>query len=644
MKDILTRFEKHQTPRRVDVMAYAAFVLLTLVAYGNTLFNGFTFDDQFIIIQNESVKELRRLPYLFVEGYWAGTGEDEPLDSGGSLYRPLTLLTYAANYFADGLRPFGYHLVNLVLAMLVAAAFYRFALDLEISRPAAVGAGLLFVVHPIHTEAVSSVVGRAELIMGLGVFWSMHLYCAFYYERKVGLAKGCGTLVWSWLAFAGALLSKEQAVVLPFLLVLLDLMKSAPPSGAPAWLKFVSTRYAVYGVILVAYLGARSVAVGNYTPGSFIFRPPDFISYLDNPLAHVSGSVRALTALKVSGLYLWLFVWPQHLSNDYSFNAIPLVQTFFGPEVLLPILVWIGLLALGLWSFLYGSKRIFFAVGFTVVAFLPSSNLIVPIGTIMGERLFFLPSAGLVLLLACLWDVLAKWMNGSRFEIVGKTGGLVVFFIVLLAATTRTIIRNRDWRDNKALFESAALVNPQSAKVQYNLGVLEDDTDKALERYQRARDIYPHYAALNASLGAVLIKKDRMDEALEVLQRAVKMKTRRQDAHYNLGFVYSHRGEWRKAEEAYHRALVLDFEDAATHNSLSFVYRQQERYDEALEAANQALQLKPTFIEAHYNRGRALEALGRREQAIKAYLEVLKLKKVLGVEKRVAKLRAQLVK
>src|SRR6185436_17495008 len=192
------------------LLVLAGLTAVVLLAYGGTLRNGFTFDDHAIIVQNSLIKRMEYRPTLLTSDYWAGVrdpGAAPTIHAG--LYRPLVLLSFAVNHAAAGLSPWSYHLINVLLHLGVTWLLYAVARQLEFSLQAALAAALLFALHPIHAEAVAGVVGRAELLMSAGVL--------------AGLLWGMQGRLWlSLAAFFLALLSKEQAVMLPALLLLYE--------------------------------------------------------------------------------------------------------------------------------------------------------------------------------------------------------------------------------------------------------------------------------------------------------------------------------------------------------------------------------------------------------------------------------------
>ncbi len=627
--------------RRAALTPVALLLLLSLLAFANAFHNGFAFDDESIIVRNNLLQQLDQIPILFITDYWAGSHED----SHGwerNLYRPLVLVTFALNYAVGGLAPLGYHVVNLLLHMGVSLLLYDLARQIGLSIGAALAASALFAVHPLHTEAVAGVVGRTELLLALGVLVAVR----WYGKASVPNQPRLRSILVSLGGFAVALLSKEQAVMLPALLILYECSRMRKSGRDRMWLRSIWPQYLGCLLLPGAFLLLRAGVLGTFLP-----RAHGRIPFLDNPLAHVSWLPRVLTAVKVAGKYLWLFVWPAMLSADYSYDAIPRATSVFEPQVLGALAAWGGLLGLASFSYLRGRRIAFFGVGFTVLSFLPAANLLIPIGTIMGERLFYLPSAGLCLVVGAGLDQIRAWASSPGRLHALKWVGVGTVTALLLLLTARTILRNRDWRDSEALFGSALQVVPRSTKVHFNLGVLyanKGEVQQAMREYEAALRIYPEYpnvsAPFNEAYGISLFKTARYDEAIEALERATALGSPGKKAHFTLGLAYAKKARFDEAEIAFGKALALDVNDPIIYTSLSFVLGEQERYDEALAAADAAIRLNPAFAEAHYFRGHALEVQGHLREALASYQQALHFKPDLSVAiRRLEQLRPRLL-
>src|SRR5574341_282461 len=288
--------------------AVTLLLALIVLAYGNSLTNGFVFDDLPLIPHNRTISDLGQLPGLFVRDYWAPSQDvhEGAISPRSGLYRPLVMASYSLNAVVGSLSPFGFHLVNAILHALVTSLLYIVAFQLGVSATAAFVAAALFAVHPVHTEAVTAIIGRAELMMSVGGL------AFFWFARAGKLWLAC-------LALAFAVFSKEQALVLPLVLLISE------GSSRQLCLRAASHRYAAYGLILVGYLAFRWLALGGFS------LPP--VDSLVNPAATAGTGVRVWTAIKVAGMYLWLMVWPAALSANYSFDSMPLAHSPLDPAV-----------------------------------------------------------------------------------------------------------------------------------------------------------------------------------------------------------------------------------------------------------------------------------------------------------------------
>jgi len=592
------------------ILILAGLAAAVGLSYGGSLWNGFTFDDQAVIVRNSLIKRVEHWPTLLTSDYWAGARDPAVAPTVRlGLYRPLVVLSYAFNYAVAGLSPFPYHLINVLFHLLVTWLLYVLARQLTFSYRAALVSALLFALHPIHVEAVAGVVGRAELLMAAGVFAS--LWWGIRGRRALSLT-----------AFLVALLSKEQAVVLPFLMLLYDVSFNPQTQAVQAQhtrLRRSLVRYGPYVALLFGYGLVRGMILGLSPPPT---------PFLDNPLPHLDWWPRLLTTIKVAGQYLLLFIWPGQLSADYSYNAIPASHSLLDGGVLFGLLAWGGLLTVTVVSY-RRAPRIFFAVGILFVTFVPVSNAILPIGTIMGERLFYLPSAGLCLLCGAAFDAFVGWTyvgsaagdarpaaRGHLLHLIRATGlGLLIALCLVLLL--RTMLRTKDWADDEHLARSAVEVVPNSAKVHSILGRLAKDNrqwDTAIEQFQSALQIYPEYRSvdptLNSNFGIALIESGHTAEGVEAFERAVALEPRWSLPRYNLGFAYAKQGRHREAEAAYHDAARLNDEDPKPYTGLAFLYLKELRYDDALSAAEAALKRDPSYAEAQFVKDQALRALG----------------------------------
>lgn len=509
-------------PRRTrwDVVAIA---LLALLPYLNALGGDFVFDDVGVIRDNPVVQS-EPLWRVFTTVY-------EP----GALYRPLTMLSYAANARLAG-APASFHAVNIALHLAVALAVYALAARLLRSRPAAWIAAALFAVHPIHTEAVTGIVGRAELLAALCALTAL---LALHRALRASGAAGGRWLALSVSLFAVGLLCKESTFTAIGLVPIL--LWRVTPGARLGRYAAVLTPYLVVGV---AYLGLRLAVVGALG----LPAPPD---PLDNPLAHVDAATRIRTALLVLWDYLAMLVAPMRLSADYSFDQVPLAVSWREPRVWVAATVLGGLAAAAL-AARRRRPEIAVAAALFAVPLALTANLLFPIGTIKAERLLYLPSLGICLAAGVLCARLGR--RSPRLA-----AGVVASILALFAA--RTWVRNGDWRDDRTLYAATVAATPNSAKAHHNLAVAlqqAGDFDGALEHYRRALAIYPAYAAAAFGVGHIATLRGNDTEAVGWYRLALKRDERFTRAHLQLGLLYQRAGNYAAAESAFVAGLQDD--------------------------------------------------------------------------------------
>src|SRR5215467_559254 len=450
-------------------------IAIVAIVYGNTLANGFAQDDQIYIFENHAVTA-HSARELFLPNVLS------------HVFRPLSFLTLSANWAVSGARPFTYHLCNLLLHAAATCLLYwlfrRLLEGLPCAAETAFVAGLLFAVHPIHTEAVANVVGRSELLAAGFLFgaWLLHLR---------------GRHILALAGFALALLSKESAVVFLPLVLLADYLRG---SLKPAWRYFsLAGLMLLYVAIFWKVQGGQFGAV---------------IPFLDNPLGGLPTGLRILNAFRIAANYLSLLVYPSSLSCDYSYNSITLYANGRAWLGALPMLV---VLAVWLWSFFTRRGEWALAGGIYLVGFSVTANILFPVGTIMGERLAYLPSVGFCLLIALLW---------ARLRVRAPELALAILAVALIGLSVRTTLRNFAWRDNFTLYSTALRVVPGSAKMHNSIAAEyanRGQPERARAEYDTALKIYGDYPEALESFGLLESSVGNDAHARQLLTAAVSL-------------------------------------------------------------------------------------------------------------------------
>ncbi len=529
-------------------------VLVPLLVYANSLGNGFTFDDHAIVEDNPSILSLD-LVRIFSTPYW-------PNREHAGLYRPLTTLSLAFNYAVHAFDPFGYHVINVLLHVMNTLLVYLLTRNL-LRIPFGGVVALLFALHPVQTEAVNGIVGRAEL---LSAFWVL-VACLLYVRSGVYAGRGLNGLYGlSLVASFLAMCSKENAACLVGLLVVFDwiwIHRGRWPKGVLGFLKAGLPRYMPYVGLVVLFLFIRTQVVGAV----FLPTPP---AEFDNPLPHLVGLSRWLTTWVAIGIYVRLLVFPLWLMPDYSYSEVPIATSVFDPLAWGPIVLVVGVGVLVIrWivrkHFLSGVLGVLFFV----VAFAPVSNLVVVIGTILGERLLYLPMVGVALFVG---SVVSRFMVGEERKYV-----TIVLVVLLGGLGGRTVMRNADWQNDVTLFLSAIHDGNRSAKVYYNLGVgyrKQGQYGEALKAFEQLAELKADDASSWKYLGIVYAEQNRYVEAANAYARAVALDSTQVDLWKRLGEMSVKSGNLLDAEAAFTHVLRLHADDVDARFALAKVFYQ----------------------------------------------------------------------
>ena len=623
----------------------ALLALVAALPYWNTLSNGLVLDDTDIIGKNPLIQSLANAGKIFTSNYWGMGGDSPGIDPG--LYRPFTVLTYAVDYAFWKLDAPGYHHANQLLHTAATLLLFPVALDVLGSATAAFAAAAIFGVHPIHTEAVTGIVGRAEVLAAL--FFFLAFWAGRCRADPNGSARGPTALgaAAAALFYLLGMFSKETAVSLPAVFLVHDWTRREALGWTPG--KFGRAR--VLRPLVWRY-AALAAALGIY----FIFRTHAVTGRnMWAGFVGVTPVERFFTASRVLMEYLGLFLFPATLRADYWTAEVPIAHTPFEPLVLASLALWVALGFAAVWA-ARRDRPLFFSLAWLFVTILPVSNLLFPIGVGKAERILYLSSAGFCL---C-----AGWLYGV-WEAKAKNKFLALLPLAAVAAAlgARTYVRNRDWKDDLTLalatlkdspgsplinaraavlyrkegeedkaipyLQQAIRSRPDYAPYYYELGLSysrKGMPEQAIEQYRRALEIKPDYAEAHNNLGVTYLNLNRLDDAVREFTRAVEIDPKNAQAQNNLGSAYYRQGAIDRALEQFKKAASLKTDYAEAHSNLGAVYIDKNRIDDAVAEFSAALQIDANNAEAHNNLGTAYIRKGRRKEAIEEYRRALALK------------------
>ena len=503
----------------------AALVLLALLAYSNSFSAGFVLDNRGLILNDPRIRaaSASNLELIADHTYWWPNGES-------GLYRPFATLSYLFNYavLGNGAQPAGYHWTNLLLHSANVLLVFLLAMRLVRRAWPAFFIAALWAVHPVLTEAVTNIVGRADLLAAMGVLAGL----LFYLKSAEA---------WGWLAalitvVAIGVFSKESGVVV---------------LGAILLYEFTFRRN--WGRAQVSGLGAAAIPIVWMLwqrHAVLAATQPMEIPFTDNPIAWAGFATGRLTALNVVAREFGLILWPSTLSADYSWAQIPLFRGSAAEWV--AVIVALALVPVAILLFRWSRAAFFFFVlGLLWLA--PAANLAFPTGTIMAERLLYLPALGVA---ACV--VLGIYRMPKLAP--------VVLCVIIAALAVRTWLRNRDWKDDLTIAEASVNASPNSFKTHdllANVLFAQSKTDRAIAESEKALAILaplpidrkpadPYRFAANCYM-----LRGEYAKAIPALETYAEIRRTEPDAWLMLSTAYLNMSNADKAGRAARRAREL---------------------------------------------------------------------------------------
>jgi tetratricopeptide (TPR) repeat protein len=628
------------TPRSHILLCLFIIAAACLAVYSNSYDGPFVFDDLHNIAENHFMR-ITRLDWRGI--YDAGFRSP-------CVNRPVANISLALNYYFDGYRVWGYHLVN-VLIHLINGILVFFLAKMFLITPFAAPSGasaarkpdsliplfaaLIFTVHPIQTQSVTYIVQRmnsmAAMFYLLALLLFLHGRMSALRARRWGFYVGC---LASWIMALG---SKEIAVTLPFAILLCEWYFFQDLSQA--WLK----RNIKYLFLALVALYAVSLLYTGHNP-----LRPIFAGYGGH--RDFTVGERALTQFRVVVCYITLAFFP----HPSRLNLLHHVST--SRHLFEPLTTFLSLIAIaGLIAFASAIARRQRLISFCILWFfghLVLESSFIGLEMIYEHRLY-LPLFGVSLMTGYL---IFHFLRGY------KPWAVAVATAAVLSLGTAAYLRNRVWQDGvtlwtdvirknpygyrgynnlglalksagdleaaKAQISRAIRINPNYFKAQNNMGLVlqaQKRFDEAETFYANAVRLNPRSAAAHHNLGAALARRGKYDEAIEHYQKALEIDPYFSDACSNLGVALSHKGELQESEQAFRKALALDPGSPHAHNNLGLTLDRMDRPEEARRHYEEALRLKPDFADAHNNFGFHLSKHGRKDEAIRHLKEAIRI-------------------
>ena len=631
--------------------------ILVLIIYSNIYQCPFVFDDGPGIEENTTIRTLSNY------------------SSPGGLLRPRAIVgfTFALNYKFGKLNVFGYHLVNVLIHIINGFIVYFLAQTIftqlsntsaqrfgELNSPKSkvqgprskvqgpqpaisqstinnqqsiiflmsLTAALIFIAHPIQTQAVTYTVQRCASMAAM-----FYLASAFFYLKARILAQSSkleaqssgghplsafslqSSAFFTLCIICGmlAFLSKQNTASLPGVILLAEyLVIDRTWEGWKRKIPWFCLTFAFWALFVLYVIGFFSGGTGGGIEAGGVLED---VSRLTQETKNVSRWSYLCTQFNVLVIYIRLFFLPIGQNLDYMY---PFRIGFFDGYTPLAFAFLIGIIAIGIWNI---KKRpvICFGIFWFFITLSVESSLI-PIRDALFEHRLYLPMFGFAIIVSYL---VFHYLSNKR------SLALVLSLSIIISLGLATNLRNITWQNDTTLWSDVVSKSFHNYRGHNNLGYVLDKqgrTEKAVEHYLQALRIQPDYAEAHYNLAIHLDKQGRTKEAIEHCLQALRIDPDFAEAHYNLGNALDKQGHTEEAIGHYLQALRIQPDFAEAHNNLGNALSKQGHTAEAIEHYLQALRIQPDFAKTHNNLAVALNKQGRTEEAIAHYLQVLRIK------------------
>ncbi len=570
------------------------FIIGTL-CYGNAVLNPFVHDDIVFIVQNPQVHSLDHITDVFTQSTFA----PKSAVLANAYYRPLLDVVYRLEYWMFGASPAGYHIVNIILHIINAFLLFVLTFRLTQRRGLSWCAAMLFLVHPVQSEAVACISGISNLFLAFFLLSAFLLYVRASDRRhELNLIKVAGIYSASLFLFGLALLCKEQAVILPVLLMFYEFcFPRVLVRGNAGW------RLRLAGFLIVAggYFLWRRILIGSFA-ASFVENWGEF--------------------------YLRLKAFPAIIMNHLQTVAVPLDLHYYRSYDILAPWIWSALSLIFLavacvliWRTLPRDRQPFFVFGWAwfLVTLLPTTSLVPLIHEYSWiatfEHFLYLPLAGLVWSILIALDYFADQWFGRHSGNIKK----VLIVIGVIGCVVLTQAQTKMWAGEIPLFEKAVKYQPAMGRLRLLLAqayYAQGDYQQARREYQQARDIMAGY------LGK--IRDQRVRPFYQGFLR---------DSLLGLAASYAAVGDWVGAQDQYKKVLILSSQDSGVENSLGMIAIRLEQWDTAMMCFERALKEDMQNVAVLTNLGVCYIRVGQTDKAEEYFRRALEVDGGFGAAK-----------
>ncbi|MFT5522666.1 MAG: tetratricopeptide (TPR) repeat protein [Pirellulaceae bacterium] len=578
----------------VDRRIATLLIVVTTIVFANSVSGVMLFDDHKNVRDREIIHSLWPVTPILTE-----------------TRRPSLMVTLAMNYAMSGMQTWSYHVVNvaahclsgLILFDLARRLLRRNSEDSPWRVHASWIAGsmaLIWLVHPLQTQAVTYIIQRSESMMAL--CFLLCLYCLLRSVDSKRSALWNGGIVAAFIVGIGF---KSVIISAPLVLMLFDycfLSRNWKDVLRIRWLVYVS----MVPVVLLLLWSMRNTL------------DPHSTSSIGSS-SGVSSWAYLRTQAEVILHYVSLAVWPAELCLDYRWpiQDSPAIYLTCGSIIVVALVTSLGLLV-------YRPRIGFVAMSFFLVL-APTSSFI-PITDLAFEHRMYLPLAALVALFVCgVSAVVFRTCRRPDLQV------RIVVSISLVAAVLlggRAVLRNNDYQSEMSMWRSVIAARPENSRAYYNLGVALGNCkrlDESVQQYQRAIELDSKHAKSHYNLGLIFAGQGEVERAIQHYNLALASRPSFADAMYNLSLLYEMQKRFAEAVEHYQKTLAIDpqFRDASY--NLAGVYGKMRRLEEAIDQYGATLGIDPLDANASFNKASLLYKTGKRQEAIAQYQRTLEI-------------------
>lgn len=626
------------TAKNNDVFSFCwqlSFVALAaILAYSNTFEVPFVFDDFRNIVNNQSLRNLGNFldpgNFFDLNPLALTTGSESHLRNIIKT-RYIGYFSFALNYHFHGLSLRGYHLTNLVIHITNGFLVYLLARVMQTPSDRQVPserinllsternftsfiAAILFVSHPVQTQAVTFVVQRMTSLATMFVLASF-----LFYLQALRTSHGGTRIIRFCLSFGAAVLgtmTKEFALLIPLYLLVWECTFSN------YGLRRILHRLWPYAVVLLL---TPLMVFGSFL-SHFDFAGIDKMLTEGAARPELTSVEYLFTQMRVFLTYMRLLVWPTGQNLDYQF---PLHRSLYSLWVIAGMILVATLAALGIVLIRkarrapidqqHGLRLSAFLLWAFLLAFIPESSIL-PIADVIFEHRLYAPSVWFFILSALLIQYALHRVCPSPKR---RTAYSVLVCIVLVVPLiTATYLRNRVWHDNLTLWRDVVSKSPEKARPRQNLAKSLNDSglySQALAELLTGLKNSPHDLHLLQTLSDTYRGLGQLEAAIRTTEEVLKVEPGNVESLSNLGILNAEINRLDIAERVMAKVVALDSARAESFFNQGLVFRLQGRLQQAEQSYLKAIRLRPDYAEAHYNMGLLYSDMNLLKQAENHY-------------------------